>query len=42
MTASYNKEKGLDKKPELDRRTVVSAKRHPDSNVLAKIAGKPE
>lgn len=41
MTASYNKEQGLDKKPELDRRTVVSAKRQIDSKVLAKIAESP-
>lgn len=41
MTDSYNKEKGLDKKPELDRRTVVSAKRLPDSNVLAEIQESP-
>ena len=41
MTASYNKEMGLDKKPELDRRTVVSAKRYPDSKVLAQIAESP-
>jgi hypothetical protein len=38
MTASYNKEQGLDKKPELDRRTVVSAIRYPNSKVLAQIA----
>jgi len=41
MTASYNNEQGLDKKPELDRRTVVSAKRQIDSKVLAKIAESP-
>ena len=41
MTDSYNKEKGLDKKPELDRRTVVSAKRLVDSKVLAEIQESP-
>lgn len=41
MTASYNKEKGLDTKPNLDQRTVVSAKRHPDSNVVADIQESP-
>lgn len=41
MTASYNKEKGLDKKPEADRRTVVSAKRYPDCNVVADIRESP-
>ncbi|OBV39397.1 T6SS effector phospholipase Tle3 domain-containing protein [Janthinobacterium psychrotolerans] len=41
MTASYNKEMGLDKKPALDRRTVVSATRYPDSKVLAQIAESP-
>lgn len=41
MTASYNQEKGLDKKPESDRRTVVSAKRYPDCNVVADIQESP-
>ena len=41
MTASYNKEKGLDKKPESDRHTVISAKRYPDSNVVAHIQETP-
>lgn len=41
MTDSYNKEKGLDKKPELDRRTIVSAKRLVDSKVLAEIQESP-
>lgn len=41
MTASYNKEKGLDKRPESDRHTVISAKRYPDSNVVADIQETP-
>ena len=41
MTASYNQEKGLDKKTESDRRTVVSAKRYPDCNVVADIQESP-
>ncbi|MNM19462.1 hypothetical protein D3C81_297690 [compost metagenome] len=41
MTASYNKEKGLDVKGKLDRREVVSAKRYPDSKVVAQIQESP-
>ncbi|MBW3511098.1 DUF3274 domain-containing protein [Janthinobacterium sp. NKUCC06_STL] len=41
MTASYNKEKGLDVKDKLDQREVVSAKRYPDSKVVAQIQESP-
>ncbi len=41
MTASYNKEKGLDVKGKLDQREIVSAIRHPDSKVVAKIQESP-
>ncbi|MGK5065394.1 T6SS effector phospholipase Tle3 domain-containing protein [Janthinobacterium sp. LB3P112] len=41
MTASYNKEKGLDMKDKLDQREIVSAQRYPDSNVVAKIQESP-
>ena len=41
MTASYNKEKGLDVKDKLDQREIVSAQRYPDSNVVAKIQESP-
>ncbi|MGK5025469.1 T6SS effector phospholipase Tle3 domain-containing protein [Janthinobacterium sp. RB2R34] len=41
MTAGYNKEMGLDKKPESDRRTIVRAQRYPDGNVVADIQESP-
>lgn len=41
MTASYNKEKGLDVKDKLDQREIVSAQRYPDSKVVAKIQESP-
>ncbi|MDQ4627962.1 T6SS effector phospholipase Tle3 domain-containing protein [Janthinobacterium lividum] len=41
MTASYNKEKGLHVKDKRDQREVVSAKRYPDSKVVAQIQESP-
>ncbi|MCC7701628.1 DUF3274 domain-containing protein [Janthinobacterium sp. GW460P] len=41
MTASYNKEKGLDVKDKLDQREIVSAKRYPDSKVVAQVQESP-
>ncbi|KAB8047293.1 DUF3274 domain-containing protein [Janthinobacterium rivuli] len=41
MTASYNEEKGLHLKDKRDQREVVSAKRYPDSKVVAQIQESP-
>ena len=41
MTASYNEEKGLHVKDKRDQREVVSAKRYPDSKVVAQIQESP-
>ena len=41
MTTSYNREKKLDSKTNLDQRKVISATRYPDSKVLAQIQESP-